>query len=97
MRDRLLVAADPAERGGLEVLVRLGGLVGRLQPVELGDRLGRPVLLVEHGGEIGAGGGEGGGELERAAKQILGVGDSGRAAPASSAIIRIAATSVGLA
>ena len=71
--DRLFEAADPAERRRLQILVR--DVFGRLveQEVEDPDGLGRPVLPVEHGGEIGAGRGEAGRELEGAAKQGLGI------------------------
>ena len=56
--DRLVEAADPPQRRSLEVGV--AGIVGFLlkHAGELVDRLGRPVLPIQHDGEIGAGGGE---------------------------------------
>ena len=68
-RDRLLIGADAAERGRLQILVGLQ--VDALQRRKRVDRLGRPVLLVEHGREIGAGRREAGRQLQRAAQQML--------------------------
>ena len=72
--DRFLIAADPAQSGRLEILLPGRALIVLGEQIELGDRLGGPVLLVEDGGEIGPRRREGGGELERAAQQFLGVG-----------------------
>ena len=71
------IAADPAERGGLEILVRAGD-VAVASPSWSSTAIASAgaVLAVEHGGEIGARGGEAGRQLERAAQQMLGVGEA---------------------
>ena len=74
-REGFVMAADPAERGRLEAGVAEVGRAFLLDPFELGDRLGGAVLLVEHGRQIGARGGEAGRQLERAAQQVLGIAE----------------------
>ena len=69
--ERLFVAADAAEGGRLEAGVAEVGRAFLLDPLELGDRLGGPVLPVEHRGEVGPRGGEARRQLERAAQQVL--------------------------
>ena len=95
-RDRFLIAADPAERRRLEILVRRHCPASPPSSASSSAIASAgPVLLVEHGGEVGARR-----RRSRARARARGAADSrrrrsGRAAPASSAIIRIAATSVG--
>jgi hypothetical protein len=71
--DRLGVFADPRQGGGLQVEIgRIARLLGQ-QVVQLGQgRLGAP-QPVGHGGQVVAGGGEAGGDLQATDQQGLGL------------------------
>ena len=69
--ERLVIFADPAERGGAQIRIRHAAGVGERDLVEKNDRLGRPCLLVEHHREVRFGDEEVGREFDRAAQQIL--------------------------
>ena len=56
--------------------MRIGDLAVARQLVEQGERLGRAMLLVEDRREVGARRVEPGGQLERAAQEVLAVDDA---------------------
>src|SRR3546814_6132245 len=72
-RERLVIAADAAERGGAKVRVR--GVVGiaRQHGAQRFGGFGKAVLLVIDGGEIGARRAEAGRELQGARQQFFGI------------------------
>ena len=74
--NRLAITADAAERGGAQILVRAGDIAVRRQLVEQGERLCSAMLAVKQGREVGARGVEPGSKLERAAQEVLAVGDA---------------------
>ena len=67
------MSADTAERRCLEACVAEAGRAILLDPLQLGNGVGGPVLLVQDGGQVGARGGEAWCQLQRPAEKIFGI------------------------